>query len=57
MAMFEGAYLRDKTTCARTSIENVGGAYTRRGAYIYLGRYGTICAMLIPLGVVVMTTV
>ena len=29
-----GAYLRDKNTCARTSAENVGGAYTRRGAYM-----------------------
>jgi len=26
--------LQDKSTCARTSTENVGGAYTRRGAYM-----------------------
>jgi len=32
--MVRGPYLRDKNTCARTSIENVGGAYTQRGAYM-----------------------
>ena len=35
MAMVGEAYLRDKNTCARTSTENVGGAYTRRGAYMW----------------------
>ena len=30
-AMVGGAYLRDKSTCARTSTGNVGGAYMRRG--------------------------
>ena len=34
MAMVWGAYLRDENTCARTSAENVGGAYTRGGAYM-----------------------
>ena len=34
MAMVGGASLRDKNTCARTLAENVGGAYTRRGAYM-----------------------
>jgi len=29
-----GAYLQDKSTCARTSTENVGGAYTPRGSYV-----------------------
>ena len=29
MAMVGEAYLRDKNTCARTSTENVGGAYMR----------------------------
>ena len=32
MAAVGGAYLRDKNTCARAG--NVGGAYTRRGAYM-----------------------
>jgi len=32
--MVGGAYLRDKNTSARTSTENVGGAYTRKGAYM-----------------------
>ena len=37
-----GGYLRDKNTCARTSIENVGrgGLYVKGG--VYAGRYGTI---------------
>jgi len=34
MAMVEGGYTRDKNTCARTLAENVGGAYTRGGAYM-----------------------
>jgi len=43
MAMVGGAYLRNKRTCARTSTENVGGAYTRRGAYM---RDATVCLLL-----------
>jgi len=39
MAMVGGAYLRDKNTCARTSTENVGGAYTRGGG-VYAEHYG-----------------
>jgi len=34
MAMVGGAYLRDKNTCARTSTDNVGGAYMQRVAYM-----------------------
>ena len=34
MAMVWGAYLWDKNTCARTSTENVEGAYARRGVYM-----------------------
>jgi len=29
------AYTRDKNTCARTLAENVGGTYTRKGAYMW----------------------